>query len=82
MFFKAGRPQAVNRRRGGMFEGMNEDERQELVRTAGEAHDGLVEIAFKLRRRLTPKCPALERLGIRLVRPAIPLRTFYPVKEK
>ena len=39
---------------------MSEDERQELVRTATEAHAGLREVAFKLRRQLTPKAPALK----------------------
>ena len=39
---------------------MSEDERQELVRTAAEAHSGLQEIAFKLRRELGAKAPALK----------------------
>ena len=39
---------------------MNEDERLELVRTAAEAHAGLSEIAFKLRRELGAKAPALK----------------------
>ena len=39
---------------------MSEDERQEMVRTVAEAHDGLKEVAFKLRRQLTPKAPALK----------------------
>ena len=39
---------------------MSEDERQELVRTAAEAHSGLREIAFKLRRELGAKAPALK----------------------
>ena len=39
---------------------MTEDERQELLRTVAEAHSGLAEIAFKLRRELTPKAPALK----------------------
>ena len=38
---------------------MSEDERQEMVRTIAEAHSGL-EIAFKLRRELTSKAPALK----------------------
>ena len=53
---------------------MSEDERQELVRTAAEAHSGLSEIAFKLRRELGAKAPALkealkaERVAFRLKR--------------
>ena len=39
---------------------MSEDERLELVRTAAEAHSGLTEIAFKLRRELPAKAPALK----------------------
>ena len=39
---------------------MSEDERQEFVRTAAEAHSGLREIAFKLRRELGVKAPALK----------------------
>ena len=39
---------------------MSEDERQEMVRTIAEAHAGLREVAFKLRRQLTPKAPALK----------------------
>ena len=39
---------------------MSEDERQELVGTVAEAHAGLRELAFKLRRELTPKAPALK----------------------
>ena len=39
---------------------MSEDERLELVRTATEAHAGLSEIAFKLRRELGAKAPALK----------------------
>ena len=39
---------------------MSEDERLELVRTAAEAHSGLSEIAFKLRRELGAKAPALK----------------------
>ena len=39
---------------------MSEDERQEMVRTVAEAHDGLKEVAFKLRRQLTQKAPALK----------------------
>ena len=51
---------------------MSEDERQEFVRTAAEAHSGLREIAFKLRRELGAKAPALkeavkaERVAFRL----------------
>ena len=37
---------------------MTEDELQELVETVAEAHAGLSEVAFKLRRELTPKGPA------------------------
>ena len=53
---------------------MSEDERLELVRTAAEAHSGLSEIAFKLRRVLVAKAPALkealkaERVAFRLKR--------------
>ena len=44
---------------------MSEDERQEMVRTVAEAHAGLRELAFKLRRELTPKAPALSGLRAR-----------------
>ena len=40
---------------------MTEDERQYLLRTVAEAHVVLSEVAFKLRRELTPKAPALKR---------------------
>ena len=39
---------------------MTEDELQELVKTVAEVHAGLSEVAFKLRRELTPKGPALK----------------------
>ena len=40
---------------------MTEDERQHLVGAAvSEAHTGLSEVAFKLRRELMPKAPALK----------------------
>ena len=39
---------------------MTEDERQNLIETVAEAQGGLSEIAFKLRRELTPKAPALK----------------------
>ena len=39
---------------------MNEDERQRLLETVAEAHGGLSEIAFKLRRELTTKAPSLK----------------------
>ena len=39
---------------------MSEDERHEMLRTMAEAHDGLKEVAFKLRRQLTRKAPALK----------------------
>ena len=39
---------------------MSEDERLDLVRTAAKAHSGLSEIAFKLRRELGAKDPALK----------------------
>ena len=39
---------------------MSEDERQELVGTVAEAHTGLRELAFKLRRELRLKAPALK----------------------
>ena len=39
---------------------MTEEERQNLLETVAEAHDGLSEVAFKLRRKLTPKAPALK----------------------
>ena len=53
---------------------MSEDERLELVRSTAEAHAGLSEIAFKLRRELGAKAPALkealkaERTAFRLNR--------------
>ena len=37
---------------------MSENERQEMLRTASEAHADLKEIALRLRRRLTSKAPA------------------------
>ena len=39
---------------------MTEDERQNLLRAIAEAHAGLSEVAFKLRRELTLKAPALK----------------------
>ena len=39
---------------------MTEDERQYLVGAVSEAHARLSEVAFKLRRGLTPKAPALK----------------------
>ena len=36
---------------------MSEDERHEMLRTAGEAHSGLKELVLRLRRH-TPKSPA------------------------
>ena len=39
---------------------MSEDERQEMLGTVAEAHAGLREVAFKLRRQLTRKAPALK----------------------
>ena len=39
---------------------MSGDERLELVGSAAEAHSGLREIAFKLRRELPAKAPALK----------------------
>ena len=39
---------------------MTEDERQKLLGTVAEAHGGLSEVAFKLRRELTPKAPAVK----------------------
>ena len=39
---------------------ITEDERQELLGTVAEAHTGLSEVVFKLRRELTPKAPALK----------------------
>ena len=53
---------------------VNEDERLDLVRTAADAHASLSEIAFKLRRELPAKAPALkealkaERVAFRLKR--------------
>ena len=53
---------------------MSEDERLELVRTAAKAHSGLSGIAFKLRRELGAKDPALkealkaERVAFRVKR--------------
>ena len=39
---------------------MTEDERQNLLETVAEAHGGLSEVAFKLRRELTTKAPVLK----------------------
>ena len=39
---------------------MTEDERQNLLGTVAEAQGGLSEVAFKLRRELKPKAPALK----------------------
>ena len=39
---------------------MSEDERRKLVGTVAEAHAGLREVAFQLRRELPPKAPALK----------------------
>ena len=39
---------------------MTEDERQKLFGTVAEVHGGLSEVAFKLRRELTPKAPAVK----------------------
>ena len=39
---------------------MTEDERQNLLETVAEAHGGLSEVTFKLRRELTTKAPALK----------------------
>ena len=39
---------------------MNEDERQHLLEKVAEAHGGLSEVAFKLRRELTAKAPTLK----------------------
>ena len=39
---------------------MTEDERQNLLKTVAEAQSGLSEVAFKLRRELTPKAPVLK----------------------
>ena len=39
---------------------MTEDERQGLLGTVAEANAGLAEVAFKLRRELMPKAPALK----------------------
>ena len=39
---------------------MTENERQNLLETVAEAHGGLSEVAFKLRRELTPKAPAVK----------------------
>ena len=49
---------------------MSEDERQGLVATIAEVHAGLKEVAFRLRRELTPKAPALkaEQVVFRLKR--------------
>ena len=38
----------------------NEDKRQRLLETVAEAHGGLSEVAFELRRELTMKAPALK----------------------
>ena len=39
---------------------MTEDERQNLLEKTAEAQGGLSEVAFKLRRELTPKAPVLK----------------------
>ena len=39
---------------------MTEDERQNLLETVADAQGNLSEVAFKLRRGLTPKAPALK----------------------
>ena len=39
---------------------MSEDERQEMLRTVAEAHSGLRELAFKLRRELTAESPGAQ----------------------
>ena len=39
---------------------MTEDERQYLAGAVSEAHVGLSEVAFKLRRELTPEAPVLK----------------------
>ena len=39
---------------------MSEDERQEMLGTASEAHADLSEIALRLRRRLSSKAPATK----------------------
>ena len=39
---------------------MSEDEHQEMLRTASEAHADLKELALRLRRRLTLKAPATK----------------------
>ena len=39
---------------------MSKDERQKLLATVAEAHAGLREVAFELRRELPPKAPALK----------------------
>ena len=38
----------------------SEDEHQQILGIAAEAHSGLKEIAFRLRRQLGPKAPALK----------------------
>ena len=43
-----------------ILENMTEDERQYLAGAVSEAHTRLSEVAFKLRRELTPKAPALK----------------------
>ena len=74
VFYRRRRREAENGRRGAMLAPVSEDERLELVRTAAEAHSGLSEIAFKLRRELPAKAPALkealkaERVAFRLKR--------------
>ena len=39
---------------------MTQDERQNLLGTVAEAHAGLSEVTFKLRREVTPKAPVLK----------------------
>ena len=52
---------------------MTEDERQELLGTVAEANAGLSEVAFKLRRELTPKASALK-VAIKAEREAFRLK--------
>ena len=69
---------------------MNEDERQHLLETVAEAHGGLSEVAFKLRRELTTKAPALkaaikaEREIFRLKRELqrLNIEGFEPAKDR
>ena len=52
---------------------MTEDEREHLLRTVGQAHAGLSEVALKLRLGVPPKTPVL-RMAIKTERAAFGLK--------